>query len=67
MTAPTWFVIIGVILLIIYIIDRVLSNTITNIKNALKGEGSGGGCLLKTVVGFFSVILVIWYLITELL
>lgn len=66
MTAPTWFVVIGAILLVIYIIDRVLSATLANIYNVLKGEGSGGGCLLKTVFGFLAVIMVIWYIISEL-
>lgn len=66
MSAPTWFVVIGVILLVIYIVDSVLSATLANIHNVLKGEDSGCGCMLKTVLGFFAVIIVIWYIISEL-
>lgn len=67
MTAPTWFLVIGVILLVIYIIFRFLGSVITNIIGVLLGGGSGCGCLLKSIVGILAVILLIWYIVTDLL
>jgi len=65
--APVWFVVIGVILLILYIIFRVIiGGSIFDLIALLTGKISGCGCLLSTIGGILAAIALIVYLLSEL-
>lgn len=66
MGAPAWFIVLGAIALVLYLLFRIfISNPFSNIMELLKGRKSGCGCLLGIVCGIIVCGIVIWYIISE--
>lgn len=65
--APLWFVILGCIFLVSYILYGVfIKGPLLDIRDMIKGEKSGCGCLFGILSGIVFGGLLIWYIISEL-
>ena len=66
MEAPTWFIVLGAIILVLYILGRIIGIPIKEMFLLLTGGQGGCGCLVKSVIGILLCILLVWYILTEL-
>lgn len=66
MEAPTWFIVLGAIFLVLYILGKIIGIPIKELFLLLKGGQGGCGCLIKSVIGILACILLIWYILTDL-
>ena len=66
MEVPTWFIVLGAIILVLYILGRIIGIPIKELFLLLIGGQGGCGCLVKSVIGILLCILLIWYILTEL-
>lgn len=64
--APLWFVILGAIILILYLLRNVLFGIFKDLLSVLRGKMSCLGCLFSTLAMILVVGLVIWCLVSEL-
>lgn len=66
--APTWFIVIGSICLILYILYRVLfAGPLSELLNVIKGERSILGMIFMIIIGLFCGIITIWYIVDSLI
>ena len=66
MAVPTWFIVLGVIFLVLYILGRIIGVPIKELFLLLTGGQGGCGCLIKSVIGILLCILLVWYIVSEL-
>lgn len=66
MEAPTWFIVLGAIFLVLYILGKIIGIPIKELFLLLTGGQGGCGCLIKSVLGILACILLIWYILTDL-
>lgn len=67
MDAPLWFVILGAIAFVIYILYRMfIGNPLFASIGFLKGKLSGCGCIVSIILGIFLGGLMIWYVLSDL-
>lgn len=66
MEVPTWFIVLGVIFLVIYLLGRIIGIPIKELFLLLTGGQGGCGCLIKSVIGILLCILLVWYIVSEL-
>ena len=66
MEAPSWFIVLGAVILVLYILRRIIGIPIKELFLLIKGGQGGCGCLIKSVIGILLCILLIWYIISEL-
>lgn len=66
MEAPTWFIVLGAIFLVLYILGKIIGIPIKELLLVFTGGQGGGGCLIKSIIGILACILLIWYILTDL-
>ena len=66
MEVPTWFIVLGVIILVLFILGKIIGIPIKELFLLLTGGQGGCGCLIKSVIGILLCILLVWYIISEL-
>ena len=66
MEAPTWFIVLVVIFLVLYLLGKIIGIPIKELFLLIKGGQGGWGCLLKSVIGILLCILLVWYIVFEL-
>lgn len=66
MEAPTWFIVLGAIFLVLYILGKIIGIPIKELFLLLTGGQGGCGCLIKSIIGILACILLIWYILTDL-
>lgn len=66
MEAPMWFIVLGSVILVLFILGRIIGIPIKELFLLLTGGQGGCGCLVKSVIGILLCILLIWYIISEL-
>ena len=66
METPAWFIILGAIVLVLYLLGRIIGISFSELFLLLTGGQGGCGCLIKSIIGILACILLIWYMITEL-
>lgn len=66
MEAPTWFIVLGAIFLVLYILGKIIGIPIKELLLIFTGGQGGCGCLIKSVLGILLCILLIWYILTDL-
>ena len=66
MEVPTWFIVLGAIILVPFILGRIIGIPIKELFLLLTGGQGGCGCLVKSVIGILLCILLVWYILTEL-
>ena len=66
MEVPTWFIVLGVIFLVLYLLGRIIGIPIKELFLLLTGGQGGCGCLVKSVIGILLCILLVWYIVFEL-
>ena len=65
METPAWFIILGAIVLVLYLLGRI-GISFSELFLLLTGGQGGCGCLIKSIIGILACILLIWFIITEL-
>ena len=66
MEASTWFIVLGAIILVLYLLGRIIVIPIKQLLLLLQGDQGGCGCLIKSVIGILLSILFIWFIVSEL-
>ena len=66
MEAPMWFVVLGAVVLVLYIIGRIVHIPSEEFISVITGGQGGCGCLIKSIIGVLCCILLIWFIISEL-
>ena len=66
MEAHMWFIVLGAVILVLYILGRIIGIPIKELFLLLTGGQGGCGCLIKSVIGILLCILLVWYILTEL-
>ena len=66
MEAPAWFIVLGAIILVLYILGSIIVIPIKELFLLITGGQGGCGCLVKSVIGILLCILLIWNIISEL-
>ena len=66
MEVPTWFIVLGVIILVLFILGKIIGIPIKELFLLLTGGQGGCGCLIKSVIGILLCILLVWYIGSEL-
>ena len=66
MEAPAWFIVLGAIILVLYILGSIIGIPIKELFLLITGGQGGCGCLVKSVIGILLCILHIWNIISEL-
>lgn len=66
MEAPAWFIVLGAIILVLYILGSIIGIPIKELFLLITGGQGGCGCLVKSVIGILLCILLIWNIISEL-
>ena len=66
MEVPTWYIVLGAIILVLFILGRIIGIPFKELFLLLTGGQGGCGCLIKSVIGILLCILLIWYIISEL-
>jgi len=68
MEAPTWFIVLGTIALVAYLLYRMfIGGPLANMKDLIKGKQGGCGCLFGIISGIIVGGILIWFIISELL
>ena len=67
MEVPTWFIVLGAIILVPFILGKIIGIPIKELFLLLTGGQGGCGCLIKSVIGILLCILLVWYILSELL
>lgn len=66
MEAPTWFIVLVVIFLVLYLLGKIIGIPIKELFLLIKGGQGGCGCFIKSVIGILLCILLVWYIVFEL-
>ena len=66
MEVPAWFIVLGAIILVLYILGSIIVKPIKELFLLITGGQGGCGCLVKSVIGILLCILLIWNIISEL-
>lgn len=66
MEVPTWFIVLVVIFLVLYLLGKIIGIPIKELFLLIKGGQGGCGCLIKSVIGILLCILLVWYIVFEL-
>lgn len=66
MEAPTWFIVLGAIFLVLYVLGKLIGIPMKELVLLLTGSQGGCGCLIKSIIGILACILLIWYIFTGL-
>ena len=66
MEAPTWFIVLVVIFLVLYLLGKIIGIPIKELLLLITRGQGGCGCLVKSVIGILLCILLVWYILTEL-
>ena len=66
MEVPTWFIVLVVIFLVLYLLGKIIGIPIKELFLLITGGQGGCGCLVKSVIGILLCILLIWNIISEL-
>ena len=66
MEAPMWFIVLGSVILVLFILGKIIGIPIKELFLLLTGGQGGCGCLVKSVIGILLCILLVWYILTEL-
>lgn len=66
MEVPAWFIVLGAIILVLYILGSIIVIPIKELFLLITGGQGGCGCLVKSVIGILLCILLIWNIISEL-
>ena len=66
MEVPAWFIVLGAIILVLYILGSIIGIPIKELFLLITGGQGGCGCLVKSVIGILLCILLIWNIISEL-
>ena len=66
MEVPTWFIVLGVIILVLFILGKIIGIPIKELFLLIKRGQGGCGCLIKSVIGILICILLVWYIVFEL-
>ena len=66
MEVPAWFIVLGAIILVLYILGSIIVIPIKELFLLITGGQGGCGCLAKSVIGILLCILLIWNIISEL-
>lgn len=51
MEAPTWFIVLGAIFLVLYKLGKIIGIPIKELLLVFTGGQGGCGCLIKSVIG----------------
>ena len=66
MEVPTWFIVLGAIILVLFILGKIIGIPIKELFLLLTGGQGGCGCLIKSVIAILLCILLVWYIVSEL-
>ena len=66
MEVPAWFIVLGAIILVLYILGSIIVIPIKELFLLITGGQGGCGFLVKSVIGILLCILLIWNIISEL-
>ena len=66
MEAPTWFIVLGAIILVLFILGKIIGIPIKELFLLLTGGQGGCGCPIKSVIGIMLCILLAWYIVSAL-
>ena len=66
MEVPAWFIVLGAIILVLYILGSIIVIPIKELFLLITGGQGGCGCLVKSVIGILLCILLVWYIVFEL-
>ena len=66
MEAPMWFIVLGSVILVLFILGKIIGIPIKELFLLLTGGQGGCGCLIKSVIGILLCILLVWYIVSEL-